>query len=202
MMRTGMRPGSPFVFRKLRATPAQSWKNGGGVTRELARGGGWRISVADVAADGAFSVFRNQHRHSVVFEGEGLDLASEAVRLALDPMDCASYDGGQAWQATLRGGPARVFNVMVTAGRVSAEVQVAPALAVAPAGGVCLALCVSGFASCVTGQATPSALARGDYILFSAAAGPVHFGTPGPRTAVLVAGISPAMQPPDLPSTQ
>ncbi|HEY3634719.1 MAG TPA: HutD family protein, partial [Caldimonas sp.] len=42
--------------------PAQPWKNGGGVTRELLAlpaGDDWRVrvSVAEVASDGAFSTF-------------------------------------------------------------------------------------------------------------------------------------------------
>ena len=44
---------------------ASPWKNGGGVTREIAKGAaagpdddwGWRISIAEVERDGPFSTF-------------------------------------------------------------------------------------------------------------------------------------------------
>lgn len=191
MMRTGMRPASPFILRKLHTTRAQSWKNGGGITRELARGAGWRISVADAAIGGPFSIFPNQRRSSVVFEGAGLDLRSGGVHLALDPMHCARYDGGLPWYATLRNGATRVFNVMAVEGQARAEVRVNPALAAVPACAVCLALCVADIASCLPEHGTPLGMVRGDYILFSAAAGGVRFETPDADAAVLVAQLAP-----------
>ena len=61
------------------AVEPQSWKNGGGLTRELlawpARDG-WalRISVADIRADGPFSAFAGVDRWFAVLEGNGVRL--------------------------------------------------------------------------------------------------------------------------------
>jgi environmental stress-induced protein Ves len=60
----------------------QAWKNGGGVTREIAvfpDGAGsddfiWRISVADVTAGGPFSVFPGIDRYIAVIDGKGMTL--------------------------------------------------------------------------------------------------------------------------------
>ena len=62
------------------------WKNGGGVTREVAAfpdGAGfddflWRISMAEVRADGPFSVFPGVDRVLAVLEGR-LRLAVEGL---------------------------------------------------------------------------------------------------------------------------
>src|SRR3546814_11687114 len=56
---------------------ASPWKNGGGVTREIATGGstplcrewGWRVSLAEVAQDGPFSIFPETDRLIAVIAG-------------------------------------------------------------------------------------------------------------------------------------
>lgn len=58
---------------------AAPWANGGGITREIAalRGAGgilWRISLADVDAEGPFSVFAGLRRILTVIEGAGMVL--------------------------------------------------------------------------------------------------------------------------------
>ena len=60
------------------------WKNGGGSTTEIAicpEGSGipggqfrWRVSIADVVADGPFSRFSGYDRHIMVVEGAGMTL--------------------------------------------------------------------------------------------------------------------------------
>ncbi|RYY93334.1 MAG: hypothetical protein EOO24_27030 [Comamonadaceae bacterium] len=191
MMHTGMRPGPPFDLRKLHAIHVEPWKNGAGFTRELARGAGWRISVAEVAAPGPFSVFAGRWRHSVVIGTGGLDLRSGADALALDPMRCVRYDGGTAWHATLRAGPTRVFNVMTNVGEASAQVLLDPALAAAPHGGVCLALCVGTGLARLDGADVPLRLAAGDFFLFDPAAGTVRFERAQAGPGVLLAVIAP-----------
>src|SRR6188508_1501701 len=64
------------------------WKNGGGSTTELAifpadsgLSGSpfvWRVSIADVAADGPFSRFPGYDRHIMVVEGGGMVLDAGA----------------------------------------------------------------------------------------------------------------------------
>ena len=55
------------------------WKNGGGVTHEIAKSEEdgawlWRLSIAEVATDGPFSAFLGLSRILTVIEGEGLQL--------------------------------------------------------------------------------------------------------------------------------
>ena len=68
-----------IAFSQLVATP---WKNGGGVTRQIAIDPpgsglddcGWRLSTAEVAQDGPFSRFDGVDRQLHILAGEGLDL--------------------------------------------------------------------------------------------------------------------------------
>ncbi|MBK6569606.1 MAG: HutD family protein [Burkholderiales bacterium] len=58
---------------------ATQWRNGGGLTRELASGPAgadwqWRLSVAEVAADGPFSRFEGVTRWFAVLQGAGVVL--------------------------------------------------------------------------------------------------------------------------------
>ena len=66
----------------LAPTPTAVWKNGGGVTREIVASPegapldafDWRVSLADVSADGPFSSFPGVDRTLTVVEGAGMDL--------------------------------------------------------------------------------------------------------------------------------
>ena len=63
-------------FANLATAP---WKNGGGVTREIARLDSdgamvWRLSIADVAVEGPFSKFAGMQRILTVIEGAGMRL--------------------------------------------------------------------------------------------------------------------------------
>jgi environmental stress-induced protein Ves len=110
----------PRIVR-LDSLPASPWRNGGGVTRELAcapraagRGFAWRISVADIEQPGPFSAFDGYHRRLVLLDGTGLYLASHGqptARLNL-PGDQHVFDGGDAVKATLCAGACRVINIM------------------------------------------------------------------------------------------
>ncbi len=64
----------------------QPWKNGGGITHEIARkddGNGllWRLSIAEVASDGPFSAFTGLSRILTVIDGAGLWLDTPHGRL-------------------------------------------------------------------------------------------------------------------------
>lgn len=100
------------------------WKNGAGVTRELAihpPGAGldgtpflWRISIAEVAADGPFSAFPGYDRSIMLVAGQGMQLsvAGEApVRLAACYRPWR-FSGDASTQCHLLSGPVRDFNVM------------------------------------------------------------------------------------------
>jgi environmental stress-induced protein Ves len=95
------------------ARTAVPWKNGGGVTREIAvwpEGAGmdafaWRVSLAEVAADGPFSAFPDVDRTLTVVEGAGMDLTVGGERRLVNtryaprdfrgdvPTDCRLLDG-------------------------------------------------------------------------------------------------------------
>lgn len=105
---------------------AAPWKNGGGVTRQIAchpAGSGladfdWRLSTAEVAQDGPFSRFDGIDRRLYVLEGAGLDLRFDDGTRRLQQNGCADFAGEAAVFGALVGGPVTDFNIMVRRGRV------------------------------------------------------------------------------------
>jgi environmental stress-induced protein Ves len=111
--------------REFRAMP---WRNGGGTTWEIARGrldgvadgeaeGGdwhWRFSLAEIAADGPFSVFPHIDRWLVVVAGEGIALTVEgAAPRRLHRGDDIQFPGEADIGCVLLAGPTRDLNLMV-----------------------------------------------------------------------------------------
>ncbi|MBK6322373.1 MAG: HutD family protein [Burkholderiales bacterium] len=107
---------------------ATQWRNGGGLTRELASGPAgadwqWRLSVAEVAADGPFSRFEGVTRWFAVLQGAGVVLRVQT------PSDTATpgatthrltvhdaplcFDGAAATDCQLIDGPTQDFNLML-----------------------------------------------------------------------------------------
>jgi environmental stress-induced protein Ves len=119
--------------RILRAADriAMPWKNGGGVTREVAAwppgasldGFDWRVSLADVAADGPFSAFPGVDRVLTVIDGDGLALEIEGRTVRLEPGAPFAFPGEAAVVARLTAGPIRDLNVMVRRGAWTARVE-------------------------------------------------------------------------------
>ena len=120
------------ILRYQEATP-QRWRNDGGWTREIARGGegedwDWRISIADVEADGPFSRFPGIEREIVLLSGAGMhfdfgggetfDLTPETPRLR--------FDGDRALESRLLDGPTRDFNLMWARARIDANLWLRP----------------------------------------------------------------------------
>lgn len=110
---------------------AAPWKNGGGVTREVAAwppgagmaGFDWRVSLADVAADGPFSTFPGVDRVLTVIEGDGLVLTVEGAATRLEAGAPFAFAGEAAVTARLTAGPVRDLNVMVRRGAWTARVE-------------------------------------------------------------------------------
>ena len=98
----------------------QPWKNGGGVTTQLAlheEGARWlwRLSLASVARSGPFSDFSGYERTLVLVEGDGMALAIGGAALVMlrTPGESLTFDGGAATFCTLLGGPVKDLNLMV-----------------------------------------------------------------------------------------
>lgn len=120
-------------MRLLRAADriATPWRNGGGVTREVAAwppGAGldafdWRVSLADVAADGPFSAFPGVDRVLTVIAGDGLVLEIDGRPAPLAPGAPLAFPGEAVVEARLTAGPIRDLNVMVRRGVWTARVE-------------------------------------------------------------------------------
>ncbi|WP_284164324.1 HutD family protein [Frigidibacter sp. SD6-1] len=106
----------------------QAWKNGGGVTHEIAREDRdgrllWRLSIAEVASDGPFSAFPGLTRILTVIEGAGLHLHTAGGRLDALPLTPVLFSGDTPVDSRLIGGPVRDFNLIWDAGRLDASVR-------------------------------------------------------------------------------
>jgi environmental stress-induced protein Ves len=115
-------------YRRMR------WKNGGGTTTELAvhpdssgDAGSpfdWRISIADVEIDGAFSTFPDCDRFIALLDGMGMELqfdVAEPVRLE-QRLRFQRFAGEWQTHGRLISGPVRDFNLIVRRDAYSAEV--------------------------------------------------------------------------------
>lgn len=133
------------------------WKNGGGVTTEIAVAPpfasvadfDWRISMATVAADGPFSRFDVIDRTLTVLSGDGLELAIESAPLVrLTPASKPyPFPGDATASAKLIAGPVTDFNVMTRRGRWTHSVDnlsIDGTLLLPVAAGVIVIFCRSG----------------------------------------------------------
>jgi environmental stress-induced protein Ves len=108
------------------------WKNGGGVTREIAAsptgadlaGFDWRVSMATVASGGPFSTFPGVDRLMLVLEGAlRLDIAG-GEPLTLDAASAAAeFPGDAEVTAAAPAAPVIDVNVMVRRGRFTASLE-------------------------------------------------------------------------------
>lgn len=106
------------------------WKNGGGVTHEIFRfpegsePWHWRISVAEVSSNGAFSAFPGCTRSLTLLSGEGmkLDFIDHSVEL-LPPYSSLVFSGEEKIFAKLINGPTTDFNAIWQTGKVSIAVE-------------------------------------------------------------------------------
>jgi uncharacterized protein len=99
----------------------QAWRNGGGTTRELLAWPGaedWRarVSVADIACDGPFSVYAGVRRWFAVLKGAGVELTidGEARQITRNDAPC-DFAGDATTHCRLLDGPTRDLNLMLRA---------------------------------------------------------------------------------------
>ncbi|HNP34360.1 MAG TPA: HutD family protein [Woeseiaceae bacterium] len=118
---------SPSSYKRM------AWLNGHGYTTELLSqraldmtGFDWRISIADVVTDGAFSDFNGCDRILLILEGNGVMLRHDSgIEDNLrNGYALARFPGDQATHAYLHDGPIRDFNVIFRRGLYSAYVDV------------------------------------------------------------------------------
>lgn len=102
------------------------WKNGGGVTAEIAAfpdgaaldAFGWRVSTAQVGRDGPFSLFPGVERTLAVLSGDGLRLMIDGRPAHVMTIASAPYTfpADVPTQAALIDGPIEDLNVMTRRG--------------------------------------------------------------------------------------
>ncbi len=109
----------------------QAWKNGAGITHQLARsddqsGMRWRVSIAEVASDGPFSRFEQTDRIIMLLQGKGFCLhgAEDQPRVLDKALLPFAFAGETAIDCTLIAGPVRDFNLMTRRADVKACLQV------------------------------------------------------------------------------
>jgi environmental stress-induced protein Ves len=167
---------------------ASPWKNGGGVTREVAAFPAdtgldtfvWRVSVADVAQAGPFSRFAGIDRTLVLLSGAGM-LLDEAqsgdamtTHALTQPLDTARFAGEAHIDARLVDGPTRDFNLMVRRDRAQGELDVWHATQQQAqtehtlSADVALLYCASGAIAVALGDAEAQRLEPGDTLRIDA----------------------------------
>lgn len=121
-----------MLLRRFEDQQVVPWRNGGGVTREIAVRAGahtpfdmlWRVSAATVAAPGPFSRFEGIDRTLVVIAGNGLVLATGADRVTLTTYSAPyAFDGETDIDAYNVDGPTIDLNVMTRRGQFAHAIK-------------------------------------------------------------------------------
>jgi len=117
-------------YRRMR------WKNGGGWTTELysqplhdgSEGFGWRVSIADIESDGAFSTFPQCDRWIALLEGNGMRLEFDGAPTAMldQRLDFVHFSGDVRIGGSLIDGPVRDFNLIARRDLWQCEVRHRP----------------------------------------------------------------------------
>lgn len=115
-------------YASLKTTP---WANGGGITRQLAAGTvdsltlgsgakgdswDWRISIAEVAKAGPFSVLPGIDRILTIIDGDLIALTVDGTEQALEKYRPYRFSGDSTTSATLPTGSLMDLNVMTRRG--------------------------------------------------------------------------------------
>ena len=108
--------------------PRVPWRNGQGLTTELAMSGtpddfAWRVSLADVAQSGAFSLFPGIDRTIVLVEGQGMVLHLPDGDRRLERDLPFAFDGGLTVSCTVER-PTRDLNLMTRRGTTTGTIEV------------------------------------------------------------------------------
>jgi environmental stress-induced protein Ves len=115
------------------ARAAQPWRNGGGVTFEVARRPHpsaareylWRVSIARVATAGPFSAFHGFQRVIMVIEGSGMSLRGlGAADVVLERDQPCRFDGATPVEGLIPRGPISDLNVIFDPDHCDARLRV------------------------------------------------------------------------------
>ena len=114
--------------------PITPWRNGRGSTRQvaidppgadLASGFRWRVSCAQVAGDGPFSVLPGVDRSLWLLRGNGMRLSAGGSDVVIDRIGQRfDFAGEASITARLLDGPCEDLNVMTARGKVAADARV------------------------------------------------------------------------------
>ena len=93
---------APTVVPFVGLVPAL-WRNGGGLTREVAVGSDprGRLSIASLSRGGPFSYFPDQDRTFLVASSAGIDIDVDGVRQQLEFGQSLAFAGGGARFSTV-----------------------------------------------------------------------------------------------------
>lgn len=121
-----------FEIRRADQHVRRPWRNGGGMTAEVAAwppdadAGSefdWRVSFAEVGESGDFSLFPGVDRVITLLDGPPMTLAFPRSTEVLEPFRPLAFDGGLRVTCTVEA-PTRDLNVMTRRGRVRATVEI------------------------------------------------------------------------------
>ena len=144
------------------------WANGRGTSYEIAsdRNGAkewtWRLAMAPVNEDGAFSRIECVNRFLAVVQGNGMLLSVDRKKLPCLPMQVVQFRGDAITEATLTDGPIMDINLMVR--RKEAEGEMAIITNAGLLNGASIVVAVGGSAQVKSGDSTID-LERHDSIL-------------------------------------
>lgn len=125
-----------FDLRRAQEHLRRPWRNGGGMTAEVAAWPpdadagsdfAWRVSFADVAGSGDFSTFPGVDRVITLIDGPPMTLELPGETTVLRPFVPYSFDGGVPVRCSVAA-PTRDLNVMTRRGRASATVEMLDAV--------------------------------------------------------------------------
>ncbi|HEV2285510.1 MAG TPA: HutD family protein [Steroidobacteraceae bacterium] len=197
-----MEAAASFAVLRAAQRAAVPWKNGGGVTREVAvyppgsdfTSFDWRVSIAEIASPGPFSVFADIDRRMVVLSGRltlSIDGAAPLILTAESPP--LAFAGDVAAFAEPHGGPVVDLNVMTRRGRCTADLKRlelrSPARLESAPGATRLLVALTGQRLVCAGS--PQPLERLDALLIAPGTPAVTLAAQGPA-ALLLAEITPA----------
>tara|TARA_R110002124_G_scaffold177332_2_gene345304 strand:- start:4754 stop:5332 length:579 start_codon:yes stop_codon:yes gene_type:complete len=111
------------------------WKNGQGETIEmLINPGGslenfdWRLSMANVVEDGAFSNFSGYTRNLILIAGDGINLQHNDNKIdrLTRLLDISTFDGGDKTVGNLQSNEITDFNIITRTERITTKVKCYP----------------------------------------------------------------------------